>query len=328
MIAKRSLGTQGPVVSELGLGTMGMSAFYGSASEAEAIRVIHHALDAGVTLLDTSDAYGPYTNEELLGRAVADRRERVVIATKFGAVVGADGMTARGDREYVHQACDASLRRLGIDHIDLYYQHRVDFTTPVEETFGAMAELVAAGKVRHLGISEASAERIRKAHSIHPLSAVQTEYSLWTRDVETAILPTLRELGIGLVAYSPLGRGFLTGTITSTDQLAEDDIRRARLPRFQADNLERNLRLLDRLSQVAQRLDATNAQIALAWLLAQGEDIVPIPGTRRITRLEENLAATRLSLSDQDLQELDDAFPEGIAAGGRYDPAAAGLIES
>jgi aryl-alcohol dehydrogenase-like predicted oxidoreductase len=237
-------------------------------------------------------------------------------------------MTARGDREYVHQACDASLRRLGIDYIDLYYQHRVDFETPVEETFGAMAELVAAGKVRYLGISEASAERIRKAHAVHPLTAVQTEYSLWSRDVETEILPTIRELGIGLVAYSPLGRGFLTGTITSVDQLADNDVRRARLPRFQAENLARNVQLVNRLAEIARRVGATNAQVALAWLLAQGDDIVPIPGTRRVSRLDENLAAGRLSLTEQDLQDLNDVFPPGAAFGDRYDAVAARLVES
>jgi aryl-alcohol dehydrogenase-like predicted oxidoreductase len=306
---------------------MGMSAMYGGTSEKEARSVIHRALDLGVTLLDTSDAYGPYTNEELLGRAVAGRRDEVVIATKFGAAIPGL-LEAHGDPDSVRRSCDASLSRLGVDHIDLYYQHRVDFTVPVEETFGAMAELVRAGKVRHLGISEASAERIRRAHAVHPLTAVQTEYSLWSRDLETTILPTLRELGIGLVPYSPLGRGFLTGTITSTGDLADNDVRKARLPRFQDGNLRRNLGLLESLKAVAERHGATPGQVALAWVLAQGDDVVPIPGTRRIGYLEENVAATDLTLTAADLRELDSAFPPGVAAGDRYDVAAAGFIES
>lgn len=251
-IGTRALGSQGLRVSALGLGCMGMSAMYGGTTEKEARSVIHRALDLGVTMLDTSDAYGPYTNEELVGRAVAGRRDQVVIATKFGAAI--PGVSdARGDPDSVRRSCDASLSRLGVEYIDLYYQHRVDFTVPVEETFGAMAELVRAGKVRYLGISEASAERIRRAHAVHPLTAVQTEYSLWSRDVEATVLPALRELGIGLVAYSPLGRGFLTGTITSTGDLADNDIRKARLPRFQDENLSRNLRLLDSVRTVAER---------------------------------------------------------------------------
>jgi aryl-alcohol dehydrogenase-like predicted oxidoreductase len=326
-IDTRALGSQGLRVSALGLGCMGMSAMYGGATEKEARSVIHRALDLGVTMLDTSDAYGPYTNEELIGRAVAGRRDEVVIATKFGAAIPGV-LAAHGDPESVRRSCDASLSRLGIEYIDLYYQHRVDFTVPVEETFGAMAELVRAGKVRYLGISEASAERIHRAHAVHPLTAVQTEYSLWSRDLETTILPTLRELGIGLVPYSPLGRGFLTGTITSTDKLADNDVRKVRLPRFQDENLGRNLGLLESLQAVAGRLGATPGQVALAWVLAQGDDVVPIPGTRRVTYLEENLAATGLTLTDADLRELDSAFPPGAAAGGRYDAAAAGFIES
>ena len=326
-IDTRALGSQGLRVSELGLGCMGMSAMYGGATEKEALSVIHRALDLGVTMLDTSDAYGPYTNEELIGRAVAGRRDEVVIATKFGAAIPGV-VAAHGDPESVRRSCDASLSRLGIECIDLYYQHRVDFTVPVEETFGAMAELVRAGKVRYLGISEASAERIRRAHAVHPLTAVQTEYSLWSRELETTILPALRELGIGLVPYSPLGRGFLTGTITSTDNLADNDVRKVRLPRFQDENLGRNLRLVESLKAVADRLRATPGQVALAWVLAQGDDVVPIPGTRRVTYLEENLAATGLTLTDADLRELDSAFPPGAAAGDRYDAAAAGFIES
>jgi aryl-alcohol dehydrogenase-like predicted oxidoreductase len=326
-IDTRALGSQGLRVSELGLGCMGMSAMYGGATEKEARSVIGRALDLGVTMLDTSDAYGPYTNEELIGRAVAGRREEVVIATKFGAAIPGV-VAAHGDPESVRSSCDASLGRLGVEYIDLYYQHRVDFTVPVEETFGAMAELVRAGKVRYLGISEASAERIQRAHAVHPLTAVQTEYSLWSRELETTILPTLRELGIGLVPYSPLGRGFLTGTITSTDNLADNDVRKVRLPRFQNENLGRNLRLVESLKAVADRLGATPGQVALAWVLAQGDDVVPIPGTRRVPYLEENLAATGLTLTDADLRELDSAFPPGAAAGDRYDAAAAGFIES
>lgn len=323
----RALGSQGLRVSALGLGCMGMSAMYGGTSEKEALSVIHRALDLGVTLLDTSDAYGPYTNEELVGRAVTGRRDEVVIATKFGAAIPGI-LEAHGDPDSVRRSCDASLSRLGVEHIDLYYQHRVDFTVPVEETFGAMAELVRAGKVRYLGISEASAERIRRAHAVHPLTAVQTEYSLWSRDVEATILPTLRELGIGLVPYSPLGRGFLTGTITSTGGLADNDVRKARLPRFQDGNLRHNLGLLEPVKAVAERRGATPGQVALAWVLAQGDDVVPIPGTRRIGYLEENLAATGLTLTEADLRELDSAFPPGAAAGDRYDAAAAGFIES
>ncbi|MCW2983768.1 MAG: putative oxidoreductase, aryl-alcohol dehydrogenase like protein [Conexibacter sp.] len=299
---------------------MGMADMYGGASDRDAIAVIRRALDLGVTMLDTSDAYGPFTNEKLVGRAIASRRDDVVVATKFGAVREPDGswLPVRGDRAYVLQACDASLQRLGIDHIDLYYQHRVDFSVPVEETFGALAELVQAGKVRHLGISEASAERIRRAHAVHPISAVQTEYSLWTRDVEVEVLPTLRELGIGFVPYSPLGRGFLTGTITAVEDLAEGDVRRLRLPRFQSDNLAHNLALVEQISSIAERTGATTAQVALAWVLSRGEDVVPIPGTRRVGYLEQNIAASELVLSAEDLAELEHAFPPGVAAGDRY----------
>ncbi|GAA3547971.1 aldo/keto reductase [Amycolatopsis ultiminotia] len=323
----RALGTQGLHVAELGLGCMGMSAMYGGATETQARSVLHRALDLGVTMLDTSNAYGPYTNEELLGRVIAGRHDEVVIATKFGAAIPG-AQAAHGDPDTVRRSCDGSLKRLGVDHLDLYYQHRVDFTVPVEETFGALAELVTAGKVRYLGISEASTDRIRRAHAVHPLTAVQTEYSLWSRDLEASILPTLRELGIGLVPYSPLGRGFLTGTITSTGNLADDDVRKVRLPRFQDENIQHNLRLLESVKTVAARRNATPGQIALAWVLAQGDDVVPIPGTRRIGYLEENVAAAELTLSEEDLRELEAAFPPGVAAGDRYDPAAASLIES
>lgn len=319
---KRNLGCQGLAVGAEGLGCMGMSDFYGGTSADDPREVIARALDAGVTMLDTSDAYGPFLNEELVGRAVVGLREEVVIATKFGPVRDADGrfLGVRGDREYVHSACDASLQRLGVDSIDLYYQHRVDFSVPVEETFGAMAELVTAGKVRFLGISEAAAERIRRAHAVHPLSAVQTEYSLWTREVEAEILPTVRDLGIGFVAYSPLGRGFLSGTIRSGQELEQTDIRRSRMPRFQDENLEHNLGLVDRLRPIAGRLDATPAQVALAWVLSRGDDIVPIPGTRRLAYLEQNIAAAAIELSVDDLAELDAAFPPNAAAGERYGP--------
>jgi aryl-alcohol dehydrogenase-like predicted oxidoreductase len=313
----------GVEVSELGLGCMGMSEYYGPASEADAIDTIHRALDLGITLLDTADAYGPFTNERLVGRAIEGRREQVVLASKFGNVRGTDGerLGIRGDREYVHQACDASLARLGIDQIDLYYQHRVDPSVPIEETVGAMAELVAEGKVRHLGLSEAAAETIRRAHAVHPITALQTEYSLWTRDVEDEILPTCRELGIGFVAYSPLGRGFLSGRFTSADDLEQDDFRRAN-PRFQGHNLGRNLRLVERVERLARAKGATPAQVALAWVLSRGEDVVPIPGTKHVGYLEQNVRAADVELTAEDLTTLEQAFPAGIAAGDRYAPAA------
>jgi aryl-alcohol dehydrogenase-like predicted oxidoreductase len=310
-------------VSELGLGCMGMSEYYGPSSETEAIDTIHRALDLGITLLDTADAYGPFTNERLVGRAIEGRREQVVLATKFGNVRGPHGerLGVRGDREYLHQACDASLERLGIDHIDLYYQHRVDPSVPIEETVGAMAELVAAGKVRHLGLSEAGPETVRRAHVVHPIAALQTEYSLWTRDVETEILPTCRDLGIGFVAYSPLGRGFLSGRFTSLDDLAQGDFRREN-PRFQGENLERNLRLVERVDSLARAKGATPAQVALAWVLSRGEDVVPIPGTKHVRYLEQNVQAADLELTPEELGTLEQAFPAGIAAGDRYPPAA------
>ncbi len=305
-------------VSTLGLGCMGMSEFYGTADEGEAVATIHRALDLGVSFLDTADMYGPFTNEQLVGRAIADRRDEVVLATKFGNVRNPDDPRDRridGSPAYVRSACDASLQRLGVDHIDLYYQHRVDQSVPIEETVGAMAELVTAGKVRHLGLSEASAQNIRRAQATHPITALQTEYSLWTRDLEDEILPVIRELGIGLVPYSPLGRGFLTGTITSTDDLEPDDFRR-RNPRFAGDALQANLAIVDAVRHLADAKDATPGQVALAWVLAQGDDVVPIPGTKRVRYLEENVASAAVELTPDDLARLDDAVP--AAVGERY----------
>ena len=316
---KRRLGTQGLETSALGLGCMGMSEFYGTADEGEAIATIHRALELGVNFLDTADAYGPFKNERLVGRAIKDRRDEVMLATKFGSVRNEQGerLGIRGDREYVLAACNASLERLGTEHIDVYYQHRVDPNTPIEETVGAMAELVEQGKVRYLGLSEAAAETIRRAHAVHAISALQSEYSLWTRDVEDEILPTIRELGIGLVAYSPLGRGFLSGRIHSVDDLEASDFRRAN-PRFQGENFQKNLDLVERVEELAASKGCTAAQIALAWVLAQGEDIVPIPGTTRVKNLEENVSALDVELSDEELQDLEAVFPKGAAAGDRY----------
>ena len=314
----RTLGLKGPTVSALGLGCMGMSEFYGDRDDAESVATIHRALDLGVTLFDTSDAYGPHTNEQLVGRAVADRRDQVLLATKFGLVRDPDDPTARGVNgrpEYVRRAAEGSLQRLGVDHIDLYYQHRVDPDTPIEETIGAMAELVQEGKVRYLGMSEAGPETLRRANAVHQITALQTEYSLWSRDPGDEILPTCRELGIGFVAYSPLGRGFLTGAIQSVDDLAQDDYRRSS-PRFQGENFDRNLELVGTIEELAANKAVTPAQLALAWVLAQGEDIVPIPGTKRRARLEENAAAVDVELSDDELREIADALPE--ASGDRY----------
>jgi aryl-alcohol dehydrogenase-like predicted oxidoreductase len=316
----RALGTQGLQVSTEGLGCMGMSEFYGTADESEAIATIHHALNLGIDFLDTADQYGYGDNERLVGEAMAGRRDEIVLATKFGIVRDRERPTVRsisGRPDYVHAACDASLRRLNLDHIDLYHQHRVDPDVPIEETVGAMAELVDAGKVRFLGLSEAGPETIRRAHAVHPISALQSEYSLWSRDIEAQILPTLRELGIGLVAYSPLGRGFLTGTISSMEDLEDGDFRRAS-PRFQAANLEHNLRLVDRVREIAQEKDCTPGQLALAWVMAQGDDVVPIPGTKRRSYLEQNAQATELQLSADDLRRLDEIAPVGAAAGDRY----------
>ena len=316
---KRTLGNQGLVVSELGLGCMGMSEFYGTADEDESIASIHRAIELGVTFLDTADMYGPFTNERLVGKAIADRRDQVTLATKFGNERAEDGtrLGVNGKPEYVHKACDASLERLGVDHIDLYYQHRVDPDTPVEETWGAMRELVEAGKVRYLGISEAAPETIRRAHEIHPITALQTEYSLWSRDVEDEILPTVRELGIGFVAYSPLGRGFLTGQIQRFEDLPEGDFRRSS-PRFQGENFQKNLELVDRVKEIANEKGVAASQLALAWLLHQGEDIVPIPGTKRRKYLEENVAAVGITLTDEDLRRIEEAAPKGAASGDRY----------
>jgi len=315
----RRLGTQGLEVSAQGLGCMGMSEFYGASDEGEALATIHRALELGVTLLDTADMYGPFTNEQLVGRAIADRREQVVLATKFGNVRGPNGerLGIRGDAAYVREACDASLRRLGVDHIDLSYQHRVDPKVPIEETVGAMAELVAAGKVRHLGLSEAAPETIRRAHAVHPIAALQTEYSLWTRDVEQEILPTVRELGIGFVAYSPLGRGFLSGRWRSPEEIPAGDFRRDN-PRFQGAAFATNMAIVERVRELADEKGATPAQLALAWVLHMGPDVVPIPGTKRRSYLEENVAASDIALSDAELHRLDEAAPVGAAVGDRY----------
>jgi len=299
---------------------MGMSEFYGTADEAEAIDVIHRALDLGCTFLDTADMYGPFTNEKLVGRAIAGRRDEVVLATKFGNERRPDGsrVGVNGSPEYVRSACDASLQRLGVDVIDLYYQHRVDTTVPIEDTVGAMAELVAAGKVRHLGMSEAAPETLRRAATVHRITALQTEYSLWTRDPEeNGVLATCRELGIGFVAYSPLGRGFLTGQITSPDDLEEGDFRRHN-PRFQGENFQRNLDLVDKVREIAAEKECTPGQLALAWLLARGDDVVPIPGTKRVRYLEENFGALDVKLTEDDLRRIDAVAPVGAAAGDRY----------
>jgi aryl-alcohol dehydrogenase-like predicted oxidoreductase len=296
-----------------------MSEFYGRPDEGSAIATIHRALDLGVSFLDTADMYGPFTNERLVGRAITGRREDVVLATKFGNVRGDSGerLGIRGDAEYVRQSCDASLQRLGVDTIDLYYQHRVDPRTPIEETVGAMAELVAAGKVRFLGLSEAAPATIRRANAVHPITALQTEYSLWSRDPEDEILPTVRELGIGFVAYSPLGRGFLSGRFRSLGDLDPEDFRRNN-PRFQAENFTRNLDLVERVQEIAAEKGVTAAQLALAWVLAQGNDIVPIPGTKRVAYLEENLGALDVELTGDDLARIDEAFPRGVTSGERY----------
>ena len=315
----RKLGSEGLEVSAEGLGCMGMSEFYGETDENESIATIHRALELGVSFLDTADMYGPFTNEELVGRAIADRRDQVVLATKFGNERRADGsrVGVNGKPEYVRKACEASLSRLGVEHIDLYYQHRVDKTVPIEETVGAMAELVKEGKVRFLGLSEAAPETIRRAYAVHPISALQTEYSLWSREPEDAILPTVRELGIGFVAYSPLGRGFLSGRYKNPDDLPEDDFRRHH-PRFQGENFKRNLELVERVEEIAAEKGVTAGQLALAWVLSRGEDVVPIPGTKRRSYLEENVAAVDVELSAKDLERIEQAAPAGATAGARY----------
>jgi aryl-alcohol dehydrogenase-like predicted oxidoreductase len=325
---RRALGGQGLEVSAEGLGCMGMSRAYGAGDEAAGERTIQRALELGVTFLDTAEVSGPYVNEELVGRAVAGRRDEVEIATKFGFRINPDDPYYRGtdgSPENVHRACDASLRRLGTDHIDLFYQHRVDPAVPIEETVGALGELVAAGKVRFIGLSEAAPETIRRAHATHPLSAVQSEYSLWTRDPEDEVLPTLRELGVGFVPFSPLGRGFLTGQIRSVDDLAEDDWRRSN-PRFQGEAIVENLRLADRVAELAEGIGATPAQVALAWVLAKGEDIVPIPGTKSPQRLEENVAAADLELTAAQVAELDEAISRDAVRGARYDDSGMAML--
>ena len=316
---QRRLGRQGPHVSALGLGCMGMSEFYGPTDEAESIDTIHRALDIGVTFLDTADVYGPFTNEQLVGRAIARRRDEVVLATKFGIVRGPDPRSrgVNGRPEYVRASCEASLKRLGVEFIDLYYQHRVDPAVPIEETVGAMADLVRQGKVRYVGLSEAAPATIRRAHAVHPITALQTEYSLWTRDPEDEVLATCRELGIGFVAYSPLGRGFLTGQFKRFEDLAPDDYRRT-VPRFQGENFEKNLDLVRKVEEIAREKGCTPAQLALAWVLAQGEDIVPIPGTKRRRRLEENVGALALTLAAADVRRIAAVAPKGVAAGERY----------
>jgi aryl-alcohol dehydrogenase-like predicted oxidoreductase len=317
---QRTLGGQGLVVSALGLGCMGMSQSYGPGDDQESVATIHRALDLGMTFLDTADVYGLTANERLVGRAIAGRRDEVVLATKFGNQRLADGSrVVNGKPEYVRQACDASLERLGVDHIDLYYQHRVDRTVPVEETWGAMAELVQAGKVRYLGISEAAPETVRRAHAVHPISAGQYEWSLFTRDLEDELLGTLRQLGIGVVAYSPLGRGFLSGRITNPDDFGDDDFRRGH-PRFTGENFARNLELVERVRQLAAAKGVTPSQLAIAWVLSRGDDVVPIPGTKRRGYLQENAGALEVELTADDLAAIEESTPRGSVAGERYTP--------
>jgi aryl-alcohol dehydrogenase-like predicted oxidoreductase len=328
LMKTRKLGPNGPEVSALALGCMGMTDFYGTRDDAESIATVHRALDLGITFLDTADMYGPHTNEELVGQALKGKREKAFLATKFGIVRDPNDPTARGINgrpDYVRRAIDGSLARLGVDYVDLYYQHRVDPATPIEDTVGAMADLVRAGKVRHIGLSEASPETIARAHKVHPITAVQTEYSLWTRDPEDGVLETCRKLGIGFVAYSPLGRGFLTGAIRSPDDFAPDDYRRTS-PRFQGDNFSRNLKLVDKVREIAAQKDVTPSELALAWLLAQADFIVPLFGTKRRKYLEENARAADITLSAKELADIEAAFPKGAASGTRYPQAMMSVV--